>query len=154
MLARWTRSCGVVRPTAQMRLLSGARLPALQPVPEGPKLVTMRMSKHVPATNLPTYGTRRPGENAEFKSLDTGLPKRLVYAIELRWGLEAHTRPDNQLSARGLEPRECGNGWHVDLATGGAQANAAPPSSAVSGAGRAADAVSSSSVSGDSWQGS
>ena len=73
---------------------------------------------HVPATNLPTSGTRRPGEYAEFKSLDTGLPKRLVYAIELRWGLEAHTHPDNQLSARGLEPRECGNDWHVDLATG------------------------------------
>ena len=33
-------------------------------------------ARRVPATNLSTSGTRRPGESAGFKSLDTGLPKR------------------------------------------------------------------------------
>ena len=70
---------------------------------------TRTLAWHEPATNLPTSGTRRRGETAGFKSLDTGLPRRLAHAIELCWGLEAHPHPDNQLSARGLEPRECGN---------------------------------------------
>jgi len=70
---------------------------------------TRTITWHEPATNLPTSGTRRRGESAGFKSLDTGLQRRLAHAIELCWGLEAHPHPDNQLSARGLEPRECGN---------------------------------------------
>jgi len=55
--------------------------------------------------NLPTPGTRRRGEPAGFKSLDTGLPRRLARAIELCWGLEAHPHPDIRLSAGGFEPR-------------------------------------------------
>jgi len=76
-------------------------------------LLGMCLQPTCPPLELDAGGSLR-----DSSPIDTGLPKRLVHAIELCWGLEAHPHPDNQLSARGLEPRDCGNKRHVDPAIG------------------------------------